>query len=138
MAVDMHMLEMEVNHNGGDGNRAEPDQPENADGNAAETAAVYKKGAWSKEEDEKLRQAVEKYGLRNWVAVEKYSGRGEIFGPMTTTIPITMPIMLKTNISRKTTSRLITLTTHSLQPQLTPTWRKWLCPHGQTVNLDKE
>ncbi|KAL3639976.1 hypothetical protein CASFOL_014944 [Castilleja foliolosa] len=76
MAVDLHMLEMEVNHDGGDGNRAEPEKPETAGGDAAEMTVVYKKGAWSKEEDEKLRQAVEKYGLRNWVAVEKYSGLG--------------------------------------------------------------
>ncbi|PIN25114.1 Transcription factor, Myb superfamily [Handroanthus impetiginosus] len=35
---------------------------------------VYKKGAWSKEEDEKLRKAVEEYGVRNWVTIEKFSG----------------------------------------------------------------
>ncbi|GFP98153.1 transcription factor myb86 [Phtheirospermum japonicum] len=76
MAVDLHMLEMEANHEDGDGNRTEPEQPETGGGDAAETAVVYKKGAWSEEEDEKLRRAVDKYGLRNWVAVEKYSGLG--------------------------------------------------------------
>ncbi|KAL0311006.1 UNVERIFIED_CONTAM: Transcription factor [Sesamum angustifolium] len=35
---------------------------------------VYKKGAWSKEEDEKLKRAVDEYGVRNWVAIEKFSG----------------------------------------------------------------
>ncbi|KAG8365090.1 hypothetical protein BUALT_Bualt18G0068000 [Buddleja alternifolia] len=42
--------------------------------NGGGEAVVYKKGAWSKEEDEKLRKAVDEHGLRNWVAIEKYSG----------------------------------------------------------------
>ncbi|KAL7143168.1 hypothetical protein ABFS83_08G172600 [Erythranthe nasuta] len=70
MAVDSHTLmscggggaEIGTGHGGGD------DQP------AAAAAVVYRKGAWSKEEDEKLIRAVDEYGLRNWVTIERLSG----------------------------------------------------------------
>ncbi|XP_051135490.1 uncharacterized protein LOC127254441 [Andrographis paniculata] len=51
---------------GGNGNSEKP--------SASPSPVVYKKGAWSKDEDDKLIKAVELYGVRNWVAVEKYSG----------------------------------------------------------------
>ncbi|KAL6544485.1 hypothetical protein OROMI_023347 [Orobanche minor] len=80
MAVDLHQLEMEASREGGDGNRTEPEPPATTtcvgDEAAAAALVVYKKGAWSKEEDDKLRRAVDIYGLRNWVAIEKFSGLG--------------------------------------------------------------
>ncbi|KAL6538432.1 hypothetical protein OROGR_012420 [Orobanche gracilis] len=83
MAVDLHQLEMKSSREGGDENRTNPEPPETAtcvgdEAAAAEASAlvVYKKGAWSKEEDDKLRRAVDRYGLRNWVAIEKFSGLG--------------------------------------------------------------
>ena len=33
-----------------------------------------KKGAWSREEDDKLREHVEKYGLWNWREIPKFAG----------------------------------------------------------------
>lgn len=45
----------------------------NGGGDGAE-AAVLKKGKWTADEDDKLRRAVEEYGVENWVAIEKYSG----------------------------------------------------------------
>lgn len=39
-------------------------------------AVAFKKGKWSEEEDEKLRAAVNEYGIQNWVAIEKFSGLG--------------------------------------------------------------
>ncbi|GER54893.1 myb domain protein 97 [Striga asiatica] len=61
-------MEMEESYEGGDEKGRESE--------TQTSVVVYKKGAWSKEEDEKLRRAVDKYGLRNWVAIEKYSGLG--------------------------------------------------------------
>ncbi|KAI3466259.1 hypothetical protein Pfo_022922 [Paulownia fortunei] len=78
MAVDLHTLTTcNADHECGDANRIEPEPPtttvSSGDGAEAE-AVVYKKGAWSKEEDEKLKRAVDEYGLRNWVTIEKLSG----------------------------------------------------------------
>jgi myb proto-oncogene protein len=33
-----------------------------------------KKGAWSQEEDDKLREHIEKYGLWNWREIPKFAG----------------------------------------------------------------
>lgn len=49
------MSEAETRHEGGD-------------------AVAYRKGAWSKEEDEKLKRAVEELGDKNWVRIERFSG----------------------------------------------------------------
>lgn len=65
--------ETEQRHEGGDANRVEAERPKTAVG-GGDGAVVYKKGAWSKEEDEKLRRAVDEYGVRNWVTIEKFSG----------------------------------------------------------------
>lgn len=56
----------------GGGIRVEEDPPITGDGDAV----VYKKGAWSKEEDEKLIRAVEERGTKNWVTIERTSGLG--------------------------------------------------------------
>lgn len=81
MAVDCRALTtckapMEPTHEGGDADMVEPEPPTSAVEKAKAEAepVVYKKGAWSKEEDEKLKRAVEEYGVRNWVAIEKFSG----------------------------------------------------------------
>lgn len=78
MALDSQALTTTCNSGMGpdvdDGDeKPEPPPTTGADGAEAETV-VYKKGAWSKEEDEKLIRAVEEYGLRNWVTIEKFSG----------------------------------------------------------------
>ncbi|KAK6132954.1 hypothetical protein DH2020_033338 [Rehmannia glutinosa] len=81
MAVDLHTLPpceggIEASPEGGDEKGKEPELPSTTacgGGDDVAEAVVYKKGAWSKEEDEKLRRAVDKYGLRNWVAIEKFS-----------------------------------------------------------------
>ncbi|KAL0406935.1 UNVERIFIED_CONTAM: Transcription factor [Sesamum latifolium] len=83
MAVDCRTLTpctsgMESREGGDPADRVESTEPptttgrEKAEGEAE--PVVYKKGAWSKEEDEKLIRAVDEYGVRNWVAIEKFSG----------------------------------------------------------------
>ncbi|KAK4420776.1 Transcription factor [Sesamum alatum] len=69
---------MERREDGDDhADRVETEPPTTSGGEKEEMeaeAVVYKKGAWSKEEDEKLKRAVDEYGVRNWVAIEKFSG----------------------------------------------------------------
>ncbi|KAK4386964.1 Transcription factor GAMYB [Sesamum angolense] len=71
---------MESREGGDPADRVESTEPptttggEKAEGEAEAEPVVYKKGAWSKEEDEKLKRAVDEYGVRNWVAIEKFSG----------------------------------------------------------------
>ncbi|CAA0833648.1 myb domain protein 33 [Striga hermonthica] len=68
-------METDGSREGGDEKGRELEEARTCD-EAAAPVVVYKKGAWSKEEDEKLRRAVDKYGIRNWVAIEKHSGLG--------------------------------------------------------------
>ncbi|KAL2247634.1 UNVERIFIED_CONTAM: Transcription factor GAMYB [Sesamum indicum] len=85
MAVDCHPLTpctsgMESREGGDHAHRVESIEPptttgsEKAEVEMEAGPVVYKKGAWSKEEDEKLKRAVDEYGVRNWVAIEKFSG----------------------------------------------------------------
>ncbi|KAL0320809.1 UNVERIFIED_CONTAM: Transcription factor GAMYB [Sesamum radiatum] len=67
---------MESREGGDPADRVESTEPPTTTGGekAEPEPVVYKKGAWSKEEDEKLKRAVDEYGVRNWVAIEKFSG----------------------------------------------------------------
>ncbi|KAK4484817.1 hypothetical protein RD792_007415 [Penstemon davidsonii] len=74
----------EMHPQGGTENTLEPEPPEttiHGDDKAipevkakAKAMYKYKRGAWSKDEDEKLRRAVEKHGVQNWIEIEKISG----------------------------------------------------------------